>query len=245
MGLQENIRARRKRRALSESTIRKENRMFGNSGGNKPQDYKKKSRIKAVIFLVLAVLIVAAMAVEKKSGTAGRETEAAQEISSSYQIPEELILKAQESTQAAISSGKSQESAGTADGGKAVSEDQTDLAVTEDGNYTDKEHVALYIHTYSKLPSNFITKTKAKKQGWDPETGNLQDVLPGMSIGGGEFRNEEKRLPEKEGRTWKECDIDYQGGERGAKRIVYSNDGLIYYTGDHYNTFECLYGDGK
>ena len=65
--------------------------------------------------------------------------------------------------------------------------------------------------------------------------------FPGCSIGGDVFGNREGSLPDRSGRTWYECDIDYSGGKRGAKRIVYSNDGLIYYTEDHYETFVRLY----
>ena len=101
--------------------------------------------------------------------------------------------------------------------------------------------MALYIHTYGHLPNNFISKTKARNAGWDSSEGNLDEVLPGMSIGGSEFKNYDGQLPEAAGRTWTECDINYTGGYRGAERIVFSNDGLIYYTGDHYQTFEQLY----
>ena len=115
------------------------------------------------------------------------------------------------------------------------------VSVSEDGTYTDKDHVALYLHLYQKLPANYVSKTKAKKAGWDAEKGNLWDVCPGKSIGGGTFYNDDGFLPEKSGRTWKECDIDYAGGYRGAKRICYSNDGLIFYTDDHYQSFTQLY----
>ncbi|MDO5390826.1 MAG: ribonuclease domain-containing protein [Eubacteriales bacterium] len=115
------------------------------------------------------------------------------------------------------------------------------VSVSEDGTYTSKEEVALYIHTYGHLPDNFISKTKARKAGWDSKEGNLDEVLPGMSIGGSEFKNYDGQLPDAAGRTWTECDINYTGGYRGAERIVFSNDGLIYYTGDHYKTFEQLY----
>ena len=115
------------------------------------------------------------------------------------------------------------------------------VSVSEDGTYTDKDHVALYLHLYQKLPANYISKTKAKKAGWDAEKGNLWDFCPGKSIGGGTFYNDDSLLPEKSGRTWKECDIDYAGGYRGAKRICYSNDGLIFYTDDHYQSFTQLY----
>lgn len=121
-------------------------------------------------------------------------------------------------------------------------ETQSDVVeVTEDGQYTSKDEVAAYIHQFGKLPSNYISKSKARKLGWDSSEGNLGEALPGMSIGGGVFKNHEGMLPEAPGREYRECDIDYDGGKRGAKRIVYSNDGLIFYTGDHYETFEQLY----
>jgi len=115
------------------------------------------------------------------------------------------------------------------------------IDIREDGNYTSKEEVALYIHTYGKLPVNYITKKEAQDMGWDPSKGNLSDILPGMSIGGSAFGNYEGALPRANGRRYFECDIDYDGGYRGAKRLVYSNDGLVFYTEDHYNTFEQIY----
>ena len=120
--------------------------------------------------------------------------------------------------------------------------DAADVAITEDGTYTSKDEVALYIHTYGHLPDNFITKKEAEKLGW--QGGSLEPYAPGKSIGGSRFGNYEGLLPEKDGRTYTECDIDTLGASRrGAKRIVFSNDGLIYYTGDHYETFELLYGE--
>ena len=116
-----------------------------------------------------------------------------------------------------------------------------EVQVEENGNYTSKEEVALYIHTYGKLPVNYITKKEAQDMGWDPSKGNLSDILPGMSIGGSAFGNYEGALPRANGRRYFECDIDYDGGYRGAKRLVYSNDGLVFYTEDHYNTFEQIY----
>lgn len=111
----------------------------------------------------------------------------------------------------------------------------------EDGSYTSKEDVALYIHLYGRLPDNFITKKEAQALGWSG--GSLEPYAPGCCIGGSRFGNYEGLLPEKEGRSWTECDIDTLGASsRGPKRIVFSNDGLIYYTGDHYESFELLYG---
>lgn len=108
-----------------------------------------------------------------------------------------------------------------------------------------KEEVALYIKKYDKLPNNFITKREARELGWVSEEGNLWEVTEGKTIGGDRFGNREGLLPEKEGRKYYECDINYEGGYRGAERIVYSNDGLIYWTEDHYNSFELIYGDEK
>ena len=116
-----------------------------------------------------------------------------------------------------------------------------DITVEKKGEYTDKDHVALFIHEYGTVPSNYVTKTKARNAGWVNTKGNLWDVLPGKSIGGGGFYNDDGMLPDAPGREWFECDIDYEGGFRNAKRIVYSNDGLVYYTDDHYETFQRLY----
>ena len=112
----------------------------------------------------------------------------------------------------------------------------------EDGWYYSAELVSLYLQTYGKLPDNFITKDEARKLGW--EGGSVEDYAPGYAIGGDKFGNREGLLPTAEGRRYYECDIDTDGrGSRGAKRLVYSNDGLIYYTDDHYESFTLLYGE--
>ena len=124
----------------------------------------------------------------------------------------------------------------------ADAQEEETPAIEEDGTYTTKEDVARYIHTYGHLPENFITKKQAQALGW--EGGSLEPYAPGKCIGGSRFGNYEGTLPEKDGRTYTECDIDTLGAsKRGAKRIVFSNDGLIYYTEDHYETFELLYGE--
>lgn len=121
-------------------------------------------------------------------------------------------------------------------------EPETSADIEEDGTYTSKEEVALYIHTYGHLPYNFVTKDEAEDAGWKTEGLTLDEACPGKSIGGDRFGNREGKLPKAKGRTWYECDIDYHGQKsRNAKRIVYSNDGLIYYTEDHYKSFEQLY----
>lgn len=107
----------------------------------------------------------------------------------------------------------------------------------EDGAYSTKEDVALYLWVYGELPDNYITKKEARKLGWDG--GPLEPYAPGYCIGGDRFGNYEGLLPEVSGVTYTECDIDtrFSGEGRGAKRIVYSNDGYIYYTADHYKSF--------
>ena len=124
----------------------------------------------------------------------------------------------------------------------AAAQEEETPAIEEDGTYTTKEDVVRYIHTYGHLPENFITKKQAQALGW--EGGSLEPYAPGKCIGGSRFGNYEGILPEKDGRTYTECDIDTLGAsKRGGKRIVFSNDGLIYYTEDHYETFELLYGE--
>ena len=115
--------------------------------------------------------------------------------------------------------------------------------IDEDGTYTDHEDVALYVHTFEKLPDNFITKSEARDLGWEASKGNLWEVADGKSIGGDRFGNREGLLPNKEGRQFFEADVNYEGGYREAERIIYSNDGLIYYTDDHYDSFTLMYGE--
>lgn len=116
--------------------------------------------------------------------------------------------------------------------------------IDENGTYDKADDVALYIHVYGKLPSNYITKKEAQKLGWSG--GSLEKYAAGKCIGGDHYGNYEGLLPEKKGRSYTECDIETLGkSSRGAKRIVFSNDGLIYYTKDHYKTFTLMYGEGQ
>ena len=114
--------------------------------------------------------------------------------------------------------------------------------IDEDGYYYSKEDVSLYLATYGELPDNYITKAEARDLGWS--SGSVEDYAPGCAIGGDVFGNYEGLLPKAKGRIYYECDIDTNGyHSRGARRIVFSNDGLIYYTHDHYKSFELLYGE--
>ena len=133
---------------------------------------------------------------------------------------------------------------------KSTQNTNYDIIISEDGIYTSKEEVAKYISVYKKLPSNFITKSEARKLGWQVGKNNdLSKVAKGKSIGGDEFKNYEKLLPVIDGRIYYECDIDYVKGKRNAKRIIYAIDDdekhtvHIYYTEDHYNSFTEIIAD--
>lgn len=110
-------------------------------------------------------------------------------------------------------------------------------SVTYGEDYNTRDEVAAYLAAYGELPPNYITKGEAREWGWQDECDTVAEAAPGMSIGGDKFGNYEGILPKKSGRQYYECDIDYKKGSRNAKRIVYSNDGLIFYTDDHYETF--------
>ncbi|WP_425538417.1 ribonuclease domain-containing protein [Microaceticoccus formicicus] len=128
-----------------------------------------------------------------------------------------------------------------ADSEEVEQEDKAEEAsVVQGKSYYEKEEVAEYIHKFGELPQNYLTKSEAAKLGWESREGNLWDVTDKGVIGGDRFGNREKKLPNKSGRTYYECDVNYSGGHRGAERLVYSNDGLIFYSPDHYNTFEEL-----
>ena len=111
----------------------------------------------------------------------------------------------------------------------------------ETGPVTEPQAIADYLFEHGELPENFITKSEAQDLGWDSSRNYLSDVAPGKSIGGDRFGNYEGQLPKAKGRKFFECDANYIGGKRGAERIVYSNDGHVWYTKDHYETFEELF----
>lgn len=165
----------------------------------------------------------------QSEGTASTASEALTETETS-EVPESTVA---EETRAAKKSASA--TRGAERGSEAGS------GIREDGSYTSRDEVALYLHTYGKLPKNFISKKDAEEQGFRFGEGDFGEAFPGMSVGGSRFGNYEGQLPEKSGRRYYECDIDYQGGRRNAKRIVYSNDGLIFYTDDYYKSFTQLY----
>ncbi len=194
---------------------------------------KKKSGMAAALraLIIVALLLVIALSVYSavsslmgsgEGSTPGESTRTEQ--------------AAEQPGQDTTGGGSQQGSSGGGSPGQAA-----EPSLDEDGSYTSREDVALYLWTYGKLPGNFITKSAAQKKGW--EGGSLEKYAPGKSIGGDRFGNYEGILPKKKGRVYYECDIDTMGARsRGAKRIVFSNDVLIYYTDDHYEHFTLLYG---
>ena len=109
----------------------------------------------------------------------------------------------------------------------------------EYGTYSSAEDVAYYLHVYGHLPDNYMTKAEAEDEGWVASKGNLWDVEYGACIGGDRFGNYEGLLPK--GEKYYECDVNYDGGYRGEERLIFTRDGDVYYTGDHYKSFEKLY----
>lgn len=102
----------------------------------------------------------------------------------------------------------------------------------------DEVAVVLHVARRGRLPDSYLTKRQAQEAGWVASEGNLRDVAPGQTIGGDRFYNREGNLPHAPGRTWYEADLNYRGGSRGPERLVFSSDGLIYITRDHYETFQ-------
>jgi len=182
---------------------------------------------KKKLYILIALLVVLALlAVTERSESA------APVVDESLQLVEDVVEEAVEEVADIVEETAEPE---------AEPEEEAPL-LDEHGTYDSKEDVALFIHLYGRLPDNYMSKKEAEKLGW--EGGSLERYAPGMCIGGSRFGNYEGLLPEAKGRTYTECDIDTLGANsRGAKRIVFSNDGLIYYTADHYESFELLYGE--
>ena len=103
-------------------------------------------------------------------------------------------------------------------------------------NLTNEVKVINYVKSNHELPDYYITKSEARKQGWVPSEGNLCEVLPGKAIGGDKFSNREKMLPS--GKQYFEADVNYNCGNRNADRIVFTKDGDVYLTKNHYKSFQ-------
>ncbi len=199
--------------------------MSGNKKSSKKNDFTSKLRAALpIILVVIAVILFFALRDKIDWDSLLDDGTGAQSSGLSVVTGEKTGSASESKTEAAPS-------------GTTSPDNKPDVNGT---NYTTKEDIALYLHVYGKLPSNFITKDQASALGWSG--GGPDKYRDGACIGGDVFRNSEKLLPVKKGRTWYECDVEtLHAKERGAKRIVYSDDGLIYYTEDHYATFTQLY----
>ncbi|MGL4195111.1 MAG: ribonuclease domain-containing protein [Edwardsiella piscicida] len=120
---------------------------------------------------------------------------------------------------------------------RGVSDEPTQQTEASIEQLTRQARVVAYLQANQRLPDYYITKRQARAAGWDPARGNLCQVVPGRAIGGDRFANREGRLPQQAHRIWREADINYRCGRRQADRVLYSNDGLIYVTRDHYRHF--------
>lgn len=199
----------------------------------------KKHLYKAFSFL-LALLLAAGLAVPLVGCTAEDALDLLTAVVEN--LPEETEAPAQpEAPAQSEAPAETPPPAETAAPAQTPEETAPASSVIYGETYTDPYDVADYLHAYGELPPNFITKNEAKELGWDSAKGNLWDVAPGMSIGGDRFGNREGLLPKADGRTWYECDVNYEGGYRGADRVLYSSDGLIYCTFDHYESFTAIY----
>jgi guanyl-specific ribonuclease Sa len=208
--------------------------------------YIVKKYLNKLITLVVAlvILMVGSMFGLFQPGdeeSSGQESSIQAEVSSKAEISKAESSKQESSKEESSREESSQKETSIEESSLETSEEEPFLDA--DGEYTSVEDVALYLYLYGELPSNFITKKEAQDLGWVSSEGNLWEVTDHMSIGGDKFGNYEGLLPEASGRQYYECDVNYEGGYRGDERIVYSNDGLIYYTDDHYKTFTLLYGE--
>ena len=200
---------------------------------------------KRFIYILIAILLIAGFLFLRN-----RSVDAGDPVDSLISTVSEITEIASSQSGSDVAQASSDEGAGKDDKDSPPAQSEAaptaeENAIDEDGVYDSKEDVAFYIHTYGKLPSNFITKKEASNAGWSGNGGDkLDKYCPGKCIGGDYFGNYEGKLPKASGRKWAECDIDTLGAKnRGVKRIIFSNDGLIYYTEDHYETFELLYGE--
>lgn len=190
----------------------------------------KKHNRKSLLILIGALVLAIGFAVY---GSISHDTDNTQTTSYIDAIEEKLSLITNTTTAEETGQTTATEYSQTSDAG----------GLDENSAYTTKEDVALYLHVFGHLPPNFITKSAAQAKGWPG--GSLEPYAPGCCIGGDKFSNFEGKLPKAPRRKYYECDIDTLGASaRGSKRLVYSTDGLIFYTEDHYETFTKLYDGG-
>ena len=175
---------------------------------------------------IIAVLILLAAVMFSSCGNSGN-TENSANVTSKASVT---------TVTAASMSGTAATTPTTTKAEKETRADEHSGAPARDGYYYDVENVVLYLEEYGELPPNYITKKEAEALGWSG--GSVEDYKEGAAIGGDRFGNYEELLPEADGRKYTECDIDTDGyPSRGSRRLVFSNDGLYFYTSDHYESF--------
>lgn len=198
------------------------------------------------LLLILSLVSCSALSEaweETKSGIIGDFNSAISEefgsSDSSSEIASEPESSASQEAGTSEESGTSEKSEASEPSSEAppVSSEAETYALPEEGGYYyDLENVVLHLELYGKLPDNFITKNQANSKGW--LGGSVEKYCPGCAIGGDTFGNREGLLPKAKGRVYTECDLNTKGASsRRAERLVFSNDGLYFYTNDHYETF--------
>ena len=93
-----------------------------------------------------------------------------------------------------------------------------------------------WIKQFDELPEYYITEAELLKLGWRRGKSPAK-YAPGKMATMGIYLNGNKHLPTAPGRIWYEADINYYSGKRNRHRLLWSNDGLIFVTYDHYETF--------
>lgn len=200
----------------------------------------KKLRIVAVWLLVLIVFLAACSVPEDtapgKSAEYGASTQQVEASETSRDTEPSPHLESSEEAEAPPEESTPEDTGSSQDLEEPPEEEYDSKLPVYGEYYYDLVNVVLYLEIYDELPDNYITKSEARALGW--EGGSVEDYMEGAAIGGDTFGNREGLLPEAKGRRYTECDIDTNGyPSRGARRLVFSNDGLYYYTADHYESF--------
>lgn len=198
-----------------------------------------KNKLKILLVMLVSALLIASCStiMKNENGTDKVESKSETILESRQASKENNGLKVEKETKQETEKETKQE---TKQETRKESIKENNKKLDKNGHYYSKEDVSLYLHTFGRLPSNYLTKNEAKNLGWDAQRGNLWKVTDKGVIGGDRFGNREGELPKNE--KYYEADVNYKGGHRGGERLVYTKGGkVIYYSGDHYENFEVLY----
>lgn len=212
----------------------------------------KKKRILGIRLVLLMLFMTACGSSQGITAGTTQESEASAQIYESevQEVESELQANDSEISGEDVEEDKTETQNEPDAQGEAEPEIQEETSDTEDfqkdtandniptygNNYYDVANVVLYLEVYNELPPNYITKSEAQALGW--EGGSVEKYKEGAAIGGDTFGNREGLLPAADGRKYTECDIDTHGySSRGSRRLVFSNDGLYFYTSNHYESF--------